>query len=79
MKTTEPGANNLKALNWVRSHEEHDNDDTQIKWEPWTGHYIEVVMGDKSDGDITSMSRRAMQLFHTPVWAKEWGRQTPER
>lgn len=76
---TEPGANNEKALNWVRSHEEFDNDETTIKWDPWAGHYIEVAKGDKDDAEITAMSRRGVQLFHTPVWAKEWGRSTPER
>lgn len=71
-----PGANDEKALRWVKSHEEFDNDSTVIAYDPWAGFFIEVEIGDTDDDTVKHLGRRSLALFNTPVWAKEWGLQT---
>lgn len=67
-----PGANNYKALNWVKSHEQWDNDSTTIEYDVWSGHYVRVTQGDMPDEEFQAIRRRCWNLFHTSIWAVEW-------
>lgn len=72
MSQEAPGENNKKALAWVQSFEEFDNEDTVLKYDPWAGWYIQVRRGDCTNDQIGILSRRCWALFHTSLWALEW-------
>ena len=66
----EPGPNNLKALHWVQSHEGCEA--SEIKWDPWTGHYVEMSNEGWAADEFQAFSIRCYDLFATPLWASEW-------
>lgn len=72
MSDNVPGANNQKAISWVKSFEAFDNDDTSLKYDAWAGWYVEVRRCEMSNEELGRMSRRCWSLFHTSMWALEW-------
>lgn len=70
MEVPESGVNNEKALRWVESFEDFQN--PTIEFDPWCGHFIEVARGDVDEVEFTRRSNLCYNLFHTPMWAKEW-------